>query len=74
VLADFIIRNASEVLTCAGPAPRIGRRQADAGSRARAVVAARDGVIVFVGSDEAWSSSTRTGARSFRASSIHTPT
>jgi imidazolonepropionase len=54
VLADFIIRNASEVLTCAGPAPRIGRRQADAGSRARAVVAARDGVIVFVGSDEDW--------------------
>jgi imidazolonepropionase len=54
VLADFIIRNTSEVLTCEGPAPRIGRRQADAGSRARAVVAARDGIIVFVGSDENW--------------------
>ena len=54
MLADFIIRNTSEVLTCEGPAPRTGRRQADAGSRARAVVAAREGVIVFVGSEADW--------------------
>lgn len=54
MLADFVIRNTSEVLTCAGPAPRIGRLQADAGSRARAVVAARDGIIVFVGSEPDW--------------------
>jgi imidazolonepropionase len=51
---DFLIRNISEVLTCAGPAPRIGRAQADAGSKAGAVVAARDGAIVFVGDEAAW--------------------
>lgn len=51
---DFLIRNTSEVLTCAGPAPRIGRAQADAGSKAGAVVAARDGAIVFVGDEAAW--------------------
>ncbi|MBI3402482.1 MAG: imidazolonepropionase [Acidobacteria bacterium] len=54
MLADFLIRNTSEVLTCAGPAPRIGPRQADAGSIARAVVAAHEGVIVFVGSEDDW--------------------
>jgi imidazolonepropionase len=54
LLADFLIHNTSEVLTCAGPAPRIGRAQADAGSRPRAVVAARDGIIVFVGDEESW--------------------
>ena len=51
---DFLIRNTSELLTCAGPAPRIGRAQADAGSKANAVVAARDGAIVFVGDEAAW--------------------
>jgi hypothetical protein len=51
LLADFLIHNTSEVLTCAGPAPRRGAAQADAGSRPRAVVAAREGVIVFVGDE-----------------------
>jgi imidazolonepropionase len=54
LIADVLIHNASEVLTCAGPAPRIGRAQADAGSLAGAVVAARDGAIVFVGDANAW--------------------
>jgi imidazolonepropionase len=54
VLADFLIHNTSEVLTCAGPAPRRGTAQADAGSRPRAVVAARDGVILFVGDEAEW--------------------
>ena len=53
--ADFFIHNTSEVLTCEGPAPRRGARQADAGPRADAVVAARDGRIVFVGSAADWS-------------------
>jgi imidazolonepropionase len=57
VVADFLIRNTSEVLTCAGPAPRIGPAQNDAGSRPHAVVAAHDGVIVFVGSEQEWSAS-----------------
>jgi imidazolonepropionase len=51
VVADFLIHNTSEVLTCAGPAPRIGARQADAVSKPKAVVAANRGTIVFVGDD-----------------------
>ena len=54
MLADFLIHNTSEVLTCAGPAPRRGRAQADAGSRPCAAVASRDGTIVFVGSEADW--------------------
>jgi imidazolonepropionase len=54
VLADFLIRNTSEVLTCAGPAPRRGSAQADVGSRPRAIVAAREGTIVFVGDESDW--------------------
>jgi imidazolonepropionase len=49
VIADFLIHNTSEVLTCAGPAPRAGTRQADARSIARAAVASHQGRIVFVG-------------------------
>ena len=49
VLADFLIHNTCEVLTCAGPAPRLGRRQADARPVPRAAVAAYRGEIVFVG-------------------------
>jgi imidazolonepropionase len=51
VVADFLIHNTSEVLTCAGPAPRIGRRQADAVSKPKAVIASHRGTIVFVGAD-----------------------
>ena len=54
MVADFLIHNTSEILTCAGPAPRIGPRQADAGSRPRAVVASHRGTIVFVGSGDEW--------------------
>ncbi len=54
VLADFLIHNTSEVLTCAGPAPRRGIAQADAGSRPRAIVAAREGTILFVGDESEW--------------------
>ena len=49
VLADFLIHNTAEVLTCAGPAPRRGHAQADARSIARAAVAAYEGRIVFIG-------------------------
>ena len=47
--ADLLIRNAREILTCAGPAPRAGTRQADVSAIADASLAARDGRIVFVG-------------------------
>jgi imidazolonepropionase len=53
-LVDFLIYNTSEILTCAGPAPRIGRAQGDAGSLTRAVIAARGGTIAFVGREEDW--------------------
>ena len=49
VAADFLVRNASEVLTCAGPAPRRGAAQADARSIAGAAIAADKGRIVFIG-------------------------
>ena len=49
VLADFLIHNTSEVLTCAGPAPRRGYAQADARSVPRAAIAAYQGRIVFIG-------------------------
>ena len=54
MVADFLIHNTSEILTCAGPAPRVGPRQADAGSRPRADVAALRGTIVFVGDEDTW--------------------
>ena len=49
IAADFLIRNTSEVLTCAGPAPRRGPAQADARSIPAAAVAAHNGRIVFIG-------------------------
>jgi imidazolonepropionase len=54
VLADFLIHNTAEILTCAGPAPRRGRAQADAGAAARAVIAAHRGTIVYVGPRDEW--------------------
>ena len=54
VPADFLIENASEVTTCAGPAPKRGAAQGDAGSVAGGVVAGRDGRIVFAGSADEW--------------------
>ena len=54
MVADFLIHNTSEVLTCAGPAPRIGSRQADAVSIPKAAIAAHRGTIVFVGAEADW--------------------
>jgi imidazolonepropionase len=54
VQADFIIRNTSEVLTCAGPAPRCGPDQGAAGAVPRALIAAHRGTIVFVGDESEW--------------------
>jgi len=47
--ADFLIENASVVVTCAGPAPRRGPAQRDTTPLHDAVVAAHQGVIVYVG-------------------------
>ena len=54
MIADCLIHNTAEVLTCAGPAPRRGPLQADAGVLLNGVVASRNGVIVFVGREEDW--------------------
>jgi imidazolonepropionase len=53
MIADFILTNALEVITCAGPAPRRGAGQADARSIANGAVASLDGAIVFVGPSDA---------------------
>ena len=52
MLADCIITNAAEVITCAGPAPKRGAGQADARPIPHAAVASFEGRIVFVGSTE----------------------
>jgi imidazolonepropionase len=49
-VADLLIDHADAVFTCAGPGPRRGLAQRDAGRLASVSVAARDGTIVFVGS------------------------
>ena len=54
VRADVLIHNTSEILTCAGPAPRCGSAQRNAGAIERGVVAAANGRIVFVGSEREW--------------------
>ena len=47
--ADFLIEHASAVATCAGPAPRRGRAQHEAGLLQSGAVAAHRGRIVYVG-------------------------
>ena len=54
MVADCLIHNASEILTCAGRAPRVGPRQSDAGSLCDGVIAAEQGTIVFVGTNARW--------------------
>jgi imidazolonepropionase len=51
--STLIIHHAKALLTCAGPAPRRGRAQADVSPVADGAIVSRDGVIAFVGeSDE----------------------
>ena len=47
--ADFLIENAALIATCAGPAPRRGHQQRDAGVLEHATVASSGGRIVYVG-------------------------
>jgi imidazolonepropionase len=47
--ADFLIENASVVVTCAGPAPRRGTAQGETTPLHDVVVAGHQGVIVYVG-------------------------
>lgn len=47
--ADLIFRNARQLFTCAGPAPRRGADQAGAAAIAGGAIASLDGRIVFAG-------------------------
>ena len=47
--ADLIIRNAREILTCAGPAPLSGQRQRNVSAIPDGALAALEGTIVYVG-------------------------
>ena len=51
MLADLLIHNATEIYTCAGPAPRRGPNQAEAGRIAAGAVASFGGTIVRAGSE-----------------------
>jgi imidazolonepropionase len=52
VLADLLIHNTTEIYTCAGPAPRLGPAQADAGRIRDGAIASFRGTIVFAGTDD----------------------
>ena len=49
--ADFVIRHARQVLTCAGPAPRRGPAQSQVSPITDAAIASHEGRIVYVGPD-----------------------
>jgi imidazolonepropionase len=49
IQADLVVRNAAVVVTCAGPIPRTGEARGDIGAVDGGAVAARDGRLVFVG-------------------------
>lgn len=52
IAADFLIEHADLIATCAGPAPRRGSAQREITPLRDSVVAARDGVITYVGPGE----------------------
>lgn len=49
--ADLAVVDAAELVTVAGPPPKVGARLAEPGVVASGCLAARDGVIVFVGDE-----------------------
>jgi imidazolonepropionase len=52
VAADFLLKGASELVTCRGPFPRAGLHSADVGALERGALAACEGRIVWVGPEE----------------------
>jgi imidazolonepropionase len=52
VIADFILRHARPLLTCAGPAPRLRADLAHVASLDDGALAAREGRLIFVGPTE----------------------
>ncbi|HKN46386.1 MAG TPA: imidazolonepropionase [Candidatus Polarisedimenticolia bacterium] len=51
IQADLAVVDAAELVTVPGPAPKLGPRLADLGIIERGCLAARDGLIVFVGDE-----------------------
>jgi imidazolonepropionase len=49
VIADFVLRHARPLLTCAGPAPRLGADLAHVASVDDGALASREGRLIFVG-------------------------
>src|SRR5215210_1146746 len=49
LVADLLVRNAIEILTCAGPAPLSGARQGAVDAIRQGSIASRDGRIVAIG-------------------------
>src|SRR5437899_11286219 len=49
--ADLAVVDAAELVTVPGPAPKLGPRLGDLGIIERGCLAARDGLIVFVGDE-----------------------
>jgi imidazolonepropionase len=49
VIADFVLRHAQPLITCAGPIPRVGAAMAQAAVVEDGALAARDGRLIFVG-------------------------
>jgi imidazolonepropionase len=52
VIADFILRHAQPLLTCAGPAPRLGADLAHVAAIEDGALASREGRLLFVGPTE----------------------
>ena len=49
MIADFVLRHAQPLLTCAGPIPRVGTAMAQAAAIEDGALAAREGRLIFVG-------------------------
>lgn len=60
--ADFVLTGASELVTCAGPAPAAGEAQSRVGVIERGAVAARDGVVLWAGPETALAASVEVAA------------
>ena len=52
MIADFVLRHAQPLITCAGPVPRLGLAMAQSSAIGDGALAARDGRLLFAGPTE----------------------
>src|SRR5207245_9282689 len=84
--ADLAVVDAAELVTVPGPAPKLGPRLGDLGIIERGCLAARDGLLVFVGDEREYrrqvpldrhgpeiDATGRTGPPGFAAPPTHLP-